>query len=460
MRMALPLIVSNSFWTLQITIDRMLLGQYSSTAVAAAIAAAVLFWAPFALVQNTANYATTFVAQYLGAGRPERIGPAVWQALHFSLLAGAGFMLLAPTAGWFVSLGGHTAALQEQETAYLRCLCFATLPMLVTAAAGSFFIGRGRNWTVVFINAAGTVVNAVLDYAWIGGHWGFPEWGIAGAGWATVVGSYVSAALAVVLLLLPEFRREFATLAGWRPERELFGRLMYYGLPSGLQWTLDILAFAFLVFLIGRMGETELAASSVAFTLNMLFVLPMLGMGQAVGVLVGQRLGADQPDLAERSAWAGFKVTWLYMAGVAFFYLITPGLLVEAFRPRDPAEAERWAAVAAMVPVLLRFVALYTLFDGINLIFSFALKGAGDTRFVTAVMLVLPWPVMVLPTWAAVHFGWGLYWAWAFASAYIICLAVTFLLRFLGGRWKSMRVIEAAPPEEAPAPEPCGSTVE
>jgi MATE family multidrug resistance protein len=103
------------------------------------------------------------------------------------------------------------------------------------------------------------------------------------------------------------------------------------------------------------------------------------------------------------------------------------------------------------VPVLLRFVAVYTLFDGINLVFSFALKGAGDTRFVTKVMMVLAWPVMVLPTWAAQEFGWGLYWAWAFASTYIIVLAMIFLLRFRGGRWKTMRVIEAAvvPEDEA-----------
>ena len=80
-----------------------------------------------------------------------------------------------------------------------------------------------------------------------------------------------------------------------------------------------------------------------------------------------------------------------------------------------------------------------------SLVFSFALRGAGDTRFVTVVALGLAWPLMVLPTWAASYYGWGLYWAWAFASAYIIALALTFLLRFRTGKWKSMRVIEQVP---------------
>jgi MATE family multidrug resistance protein len=77
-----------------------------------------------------------------------------------------------------------------------------------------------------------------------------------------------------------------------------------------------------------------------------------------------------------------------------------------------------------------------------NLVFSFALKGAGDTRFVTVAALALSWPLMVVPTWAAWRYGWGLEPAWCFASAYVIALALLFLYRFRSGRWKTMRVIE------------------
>ena len=75
--LAWPLVVSNSFWTLQIALDRILLSRHSSAEVAAAMPAAILFWTPFNLIFHTASYATTFVAQYTGAGRPERVGPAV-----------------------------------------------------------------------------------------------------------------------------------------------------------------------------------------------------------------------------------------------------------------------------------------------------------------------------------------------------------------------------------------------
>src|SRR5260370_25245868 len=92
LRLAIPLILSSSFLTLQVTIDRALLSQASSDAVAAAMPAALVYWTVLTLLQNIANYATTFVAQYTGAGRKERVGPAVWQSFYFSVVAGIAFL--------------------------------------------------------------------------------------------------------------------------------------------------------------------------------------------------------------------------------------------------------------------------------------------------------------------------------------------------------------------------------
>jgi MATE family multidrug resistance protein len=447
LRLAWPLILSNSCWTLQIALDRILLSRSSSAAVGAAMAAALLFWTPILLFQNIANYATTFVAQYTGAGQHHRVGPAVWQALHFGVLAGLAFLGLIPLADILVSLGGHAAEIQELEATYFRCLCFSALPTLVTAAASSFFAGRGDSRTVLCINGIGLLVNGLLAYPWIYGAWGFPALGIAGAGWATVAGTSTSALLALGLMLRPRYHATYATGSGWRLDGELFRRLLRFGVPNGLLSSLDCLAFTAFLLLVGRLGKVELAASSIAFTLNMITFLPALGMGQAVAVLVGQRLGENRPHLAERSTWTGLWITLAYMVAIALLYVLLPESLAWVFHSDE--DAAGWDRIAPLVPPLLRFVAAYTLFDSMNLIFSFALRGAGDTRFVTLMALALAWPVMVLPTWAAWRYHWGLYWAWAFASLYIVLLALTFLLRFRQGKWQSMRVIEsAAEPEQ------------
>src|SRR6185503_11110557 len=113
-------------------------------------------------------------------------------------------------------------------------------------------------------------------------------------GWATVAGSWASALLALGLLLRPRYR-EFATWTGWRFERELFYRLMRFGGPAGTQVFLDVLVFHLFTQMIGRLGDAELGATTLTFRLNMVAFLPMLGLGQAVCILVGQRLGGDLP---------------------------------------------------------------------------------------------------------------------------------------------------------------------
>src|SRR5260370_8291929 len=94
--LAWPLIVGNSLWTAQIILDRILLSRTASDTVGAAMASAMLFWTPLTLFQFTANYATTFVAQYTCAGQPRRVGPILLQSLYFSVFALHAFILFAP----------------------------------------------------------------------------------------------------------------------------------------------------------------------------------------------------------------------------------------------------------------------------------------------------------------------------------------------------------------------------
>lgn len=446
LKLALPLVVSQGFMTIQVFMDTILLAKHDQREMAASFPAVMWFWLPFGLLQVTSGYVSTFVAQYTGAGRPHRVGPAVWQGLHFSWLAGLAFLAMVPAAPYLIALGGHTETLQRLEVTYLRCLCFAALPMLIMSAINGFFSGRGRTWTVLAIEAAGTATNLSLALVLIFGRLGFPEMGIAGAGWATVAGSWVSALVALALFLRPEFRTEFNTLRGWRPERDLFRRLMKYGVPAGFQVFLDVLVFHVFVQMVGRLGEAQTAATSLTVRLNMVAFLPMMGLGQAISILVGQRLGGDRPDLAERSVYTGFRWVFGYMSLIATMYLTIPGTLVALFE--ESGNPENFAAVAQIVPSLLACVALYSLADAVNVSFAFALRGAGDTRFVSLLTFTLAWPIMVIPTILLVRAGGSLNWAWAFATAYIIAMAVCFLWRFRTGKWKKMRVIEAAPPEE------------
>ncbi len=442
LKLALPLIVSQSFMTVQVFVDTILLSWHDPREMGATLPAVMWYWQFFALLQVTAGYTSTFVAQYTGAKRPHRVGPAVWQGIYFAIASGLLFLLVVPAAPFLIGLGGHAESDQALEVRYLQPMCFAALPMLVMAAVNGFFSGRGQTWTVLGIEAVGTAVNIAFALVLIFGRFGFPELGIEGAGWATVAGSCVSALTALLLVLRRKYRVEFATLTGWKPERDLFLRLMRYGGPAGMQIFLDVLVFNLFVQIVGRLGDAALGATTLTIRLNMVAFLPMMGLGQAVCILVGQRLGGDRPDYAERTTYTGLKWMFGYMCCVAAIYLLLPHALVSIFQ--EEKNAEKLASVAAIVPKLLICVAIYSVADAINVTFAFALRGAGDTRFVTACTFALAWPIMVIPTYLVVKNGGSVYWAWAFATAHILAMSVCFWLRFRSGKWKTMRVIEPA----------------
>jgi MATE family multidrug resistance protein len=296
---------------------------------------------------------------------------------------------------------------------------------------------------VMWVNLGATAVNIVGDYALIFGHWGFPQWGIAGAAWATVASAVFNAAAYLVLLRIHPDTRSFHPLKSLRFVRALFDRLIHFGFPTGLQFFIDMVGFTVFLLLVGRLGMEALAASNVAFNINTLAFMPMIGIGIGVSILVGQALGRDDPAAARRSTWSGFHITFGYMAAIALGYALMPALFILPYARN--AEPESFRAIGETAKVLLRFVAAYSLFDTMNIIFASALKGAGDTRFITKVIAALSWGVLIIPVGLAVGvFGAGLYVAWGIATLYVCLLGLAFLWRFVHGAWETMRVIEPA----------------
>lgn len=442
--MAFPLVLSTGSWSVQHFVDRMFLAWYSPEAIAAAMPSGILNFTIMSLFIGTTSYVNTFVAQYYGARSFERIGPALWQGIYLSLLGGLVVLGLIPLAGPIFALVGHGVAVQENEVVYFQYLCLGGAPVIASSALSGFFSGRGKTWPVMWVNVLITAVNLVLDYLLIFGKAGFPEMGMKGAAIATVIAGFVGFFAYVALIFRPSYDAVYRTLSGFRPERELFMRLMKFGFPSGVQFFLDMAGFTAFVLILGRLGTVSLAATNIAFNINTLAFMPMIGFGIAVSVLVGQYIGRGRPDLAQRSAYSGFGMTFAYMSSVAVLFVVVPEVFVTPFTSR--AGVGVFSDIERLSILLLRFVAFYSVFDTMNVIFAYAIKGAGDTRFVMYMNVLVSGFVLVIPTYVAVMvLGHGLMTAWTIATAYVSLLGFAFYARFLQGKWKSMRVIEERP---------------
>ncbi len=441
LKVAWPLIIANSFWNLQLTIDRIFLGMYSTEALGAAMAVMGVFWVPMALAQGTAGYITTFVAQYFGAKEFHKIGSSVWQSIYVALIFGVLFLGLNFLTPWFFALVGHSDSLQKMEVEYFNSVAYSALPTALVAGISGFFTGLGNTRIVLIINFVGLVLNAALDYVMIFGKFGFPAMGVAGAGYATAIATYGSAAVGFVILYTNQNEKLYNIKSHWKIDFSQIKQFLKFGLPSGMQWALEGLAFTTFLILIGRFkdGEAALASSSIAVTIMMLSVLPSMGVAQAVLTLVGQRLGDKKPDEAEQITWDGVKISFIYISCVALSFWFIPEFYLAWFKNEE--NAALWSQVSVMAPKILSLVALFTVTDSLYLNLSFALKGAGDTRFVSIVALLVPWPLMVLPTYLLRHHDNAVILSWCTVVFYCVVIVGIITLRFRQGKWKTMSVI-------------------
>jgi multidrug resistance protein, MATE family len=444
--LAYPLILGHLSFTIQTFVNRLFLTWYSPEAMAGAVTGLFAVWSIVALFTGTGEYLTTFVAQYLGSGRPHRIGPAMWQGIYFAVGAGLVVAALSPLAGPAFDLAGHDSALRHYEVAYARALMLGAFPVILMATLSAFFAGRGQTHTILRVNVIVTLVNGACDWLLIFGHAGFPELGVTGAALGTILSQVAGAAIYLTLILKPEFRKAYRTAAGWRLELSIVLRLVRFGMPTGLQYSLEVGAFAVFMVIVGRIGTLELAASGIAFNLNMIVFMPMVGLAIAVSSLVGRYLGADRPDVAERVVGSALAMSFAYMAACGLLYVLGAPLLLAPYGAgADPVS---WPQIAAVATVLLRFVAVYSIFDMMNLVHAAGLRGAGDTVYPMVLTFVLAWIAMLVPAWVGcVVLGAGAYFAWTAASLYVLLLGLLMRRRFRAGHWRSMRVVEPGPPD-------------
>ena len=446
LRVAYPLIISMGSFTLMQFCDRMFLAWHSAISIQAALPAGILSFTLVCGFMALAGYANTFVAQYHGAGDRENCSRATAQGVFLSLLSAPALFALIPAGVAMLRLSGHGPAVLDEEIAYFVILMYGAVASPLGAAISSFFAGRGDTRTTMLANLAGNAVNIVLDYAMIFGRWGLPEMGIRGAAWATVIAGFIAPAILFAVYLAEPWRTRYGTRRLFRPDRALMSRMIRFGFPSAAHLVLDVGSFTLFVLLVGRLGPAALAASNIAFSINNIAFMPLIGLSIAASILVGQYQGRGDSRVAERSGWTALKVGWFYMGVIALSFVLFPRLYLGLFAGRGPGSLP----LADLLPVgriLLVMMAAWGMLDAVNVILSGALKGAGDTRFVMYYSVLMGWCVWIVGEAALLRFfGGRLFHLWAWLTVYVWILAAGFFWRYRSGAWKKIELIERQTP--------------
>jgi MATE family multidrug resistance protein len=355
-----------------------------------------------------------------------------------------------PLGHWLFDIMDVPAEQLAPQKIYFNILLYWVFIDLLRNCLCCFFSGLGKTRIVMFSTCMAMVVNVWLDYLFIFGMGGFPEMGIAGAAYATITGQAVGLGILLAAYLGKTNRREFAVTRSFHYDWNVMNKLIRFGYPSGMEFFLNLLAFDILVLLFHSCGVVTAAAITVVFNWDMVSFIPLIGVNIGVVSLVGRYMGARNPDTAHRATMSALKLACMYSSCTLIIFASFPEYLIEVFRPSRPDEI--FAQAFPLAVPLLRMAAIYVMADAMMLVFSGALRGAGDTFWVMCISVGMHWMLVAVVAVALRILHFTPQAAWIMLCTVLLLFNGILYLRYRSGKWRTIEVVEN--PVEAVTPVP------
>lgn len=440
MAVAVPMVISNACDTVMTFTDRLMLAQLGPEVMSAAMAGGLTVFMLLTFFLGLTGYSSALVAQYLGAGQKNRCAMATSQALIQSLIAYPIVLACGPVGHAMFAASNISPQQLIPQKQYYDFLLWGSVISLLRHSMSCFFSGIGKTRIVMIASVVAMVMNVIGNYAFIFGHFGFPRMEIRGAALGTIFGGACGLLILVIGYLQPVIRREFAVLRALRYDRETMRKLFRFGYPAGVEFFLNLLAFDMLILAFHSRGVEAATAITVVFNWDMVSFVPLIGINIGVTSLVGRYMGARQPDIAHKATMSGFKMAYAYGFCTLIAFSLFAGPLVHVFKPQTSIDVFNRAEPMAIF--MLRLASLYVLADATNLVFSGALRGAGDTLWAMIISVGLHW-VLVGALLAMLHFGADVKTAWMALVVLIWLFTLVFYARYRSGKWRTMRVVDS-----------------
>lgn len=436
LRIASPIIVINVSMTLMQFVDAFMVASLGEKELAASLPAGLMFFVPIAFMMGVLGSVNTFVAQVLGQRKANRCGHYAWQGIYLGVIAGIAMLFLWFIAEPLFAMFGHDPEVQKLEVVYFRVYLFAGVPLMVGIAISNFFIGIQRTRILAWFAVMATLLNIFFNWVFIFGNLGAPALGLAGAAVGTVIAISIQTMGLLGFFLKPSLVREFETRFR-QPDGKSLVDMLRIGLPSGVQFGFDILSWGVaLVWMVGIFGTASLAATTIVVRYMHVGFMPAMALASALIAMVGKAIGEGNLDLAQRHVETALRVTILYMVTVGILFFVMRYQLLGAFT--DSAET-----VAIGVNIML-CVAFFQFFDALNIIYSHALRAAGDTLWFAVVGGVICLVVFIGGGVAIINLlpklgGLG---PWLMGTVYLSLFALMMRFRWRSGAWRRMNIFK------------------
>jgi putative MATE family efflux protein len=428
-----PIVVHNALYMVGQTVDMIWIGKLGATAVAGVGVAFIVHMLVLAAKMGLVTGARAMVARFMGAGDTESANHAVGQAFLVSAVFGVvvsvlGILLAEP----ILSLFGLKAEVVAMGTAYMRVMFSGWIFYSLWLMAFSVMQASGDAITPMKIHIFTRSVQVLLSPFLVFGWWFFPRLGVSGAALGMILGQGLGMAISLWILLTGRSRLRL-TFRGSRLDPSMIWRMVKIGLPACIMGMQGNLGQLVLMWVIAPFGTLAVAAHTLNQRVEMIAFMPSVGLGMGAGVLVGQNLGARQPQRAERTGWLAAGLVEAIMLTCAAAVLLWAENIVRIFN----SEPE----LVALASLFLRIAAAGYLLNGFITGLQNSISGAGDTLPPMMISLAMTWLVLLPLAFLLPQFTnlgvYGVRWAMVIS---LVVGAAAYIVYFRLGRWKRKRV--------------------
>lgn len=431
--LSIPMILEMIMESLFAVVDIYFVGKVSVNAIATVALTESVIMIVYAISIGLSMAATAMVARRIGEKKPEEASKAAIQAIILTLaisivFSGTGIFF----AKDILRLMGGEADLIAEGYRYTMIMLGGNVTIMLLFLINAVFRGAGDASIAMRVLWIANGLNIILDPVLIFGLGPIPAFGVEGAAIATTIGRGIGVLIQLYVLFSKSSVIRI-TIQQFRVNLELITRLVKISLGGIGQYMIGTLSWLFLVRISAVFGAEVLAGYALAFRIIMFTILPSWGLANAAATLVGQNLGADKPERAEKSVWQCAFYNMIFLGAISLVFGIWAEFFVRIFSTET--EVIKYGAMA------LRYICFGYVFFAYGMVIGQAFNGAGDTKTPTIINFFCFWmfelPLAYLLA-IVLDFGpSGIFSAIAFA---VILLAVVSIIVFRKGKWKLVNV--------------------
>lgn len=436
LKTAWPAVFESFFISLAGMIDTLMVSGIGSEAVAAVGLTTQPKFLGLSLFIAVNVAVSALVARRKGEKDRKRANETLAEAVLLTIVCGIVIsVLVVVCAGWIISLCGSSADTHDSAVIYFRIIMGGMIFNIISMVINAAQRGAGNTKIAMYTNTISSVVNILGNYVLIGGHFGFPKLGIRGAAIATVFGTVIACIVSILSLFRGDSFLSIPYIWKEKLWKQYQSVKMILKLASSVftEQVLMRIGFMSTAIMAADMGTAAMAAHQVGMNVLSLSFSIGDGMQAAAVALIGQSLGEKNPEQAKKYGWICQKIGLFMAVLLSVFYLFCGRLIYQLFFDE--------ASIVDMGQGISRIIVVIVLFQICQVIFTGALRGAGDVVYTTIASCISVTFVRTIAGYIFCYIcGFGIYGIWMGIAADQLCRLVFGSLRFKSGKWMKIKI--------------------